>query len=291
MPERPTLDGLEAKWSAAWERERDLPLRSQRPARAGVLDRHAAADGQRLAARRATCSPTPTPTRSPATSGCAGREVFYPMGWDDNGLPTERRVQNHFGVRCDPSVPYDPDFSPPAEPSRARAGRRCRGRTSSSCACALTESDEQAFEELWRTLGLSVDWSMTYTTIGDARPAHLPALVPRPARARRGLPARGADAVGRGLPDRRRPGRARGPRAPGRDAPRALSRGRCADAEALIETTRPELIPACVALLAHPEDERHRGLVGREALTPLFGTRVPVLTHPAGRAREGHRAW
>src|SRR6476661_7373583 len=46
-----------------------------------------------------------------------GKAVFYPMGWDDNGLPTERRVQNHFGVRCDPSVAYDPDFSPPQEPS------------------------------------------------------------------------------------------------------------------------------------------------------------------------------
>ena len=46
-----------------------------------------------------------------------GREVFYPMGWDDNGLPTERRVQNHYGVRCDPSVAYDPGFEPPAEPS------------------------------------------------------------------------------------------------------------------------------------------------------------------------------
>src|SRR5205814_6059079 len=45
-----------------------------------------------------------------------GREVFYPMGWDDNGLPTERRVQNHFGVRCDPSLPYDPAFVPPTEP-------------------------------------------------------------------------------------------------------------------------------------------------------------------------------
>ena len=46
-----------------------------------------------------------------------GRAVFYPMGWDDNGLPTERRVQNHYGVRCDPSVPYDPAFVPPEEPS------------------------------------------------------------------------------------------------------------------------------------------------------------------------------
>ena len=44
-----------------------------------------------------------------------GKTVFYPMGWDDNGLPTERRVQNYYGVRCDPSLPYDPDFTPPYE--------------------------------------------------------------------------------------------------------------------------------------------------------------------------------
>src|SRR3984957_15715492 len=57
--------------------------------------------------------------------------------------------------------------------------------------------------------------------------------------------------------------------------------------EALIETTRPELIPACVALLAHPDDERQRGLVGKQVLTPLFGTRVPVLTHPLVDPEKG----
>ena len=156
----------------------------------------------------------------------------------------------------------------------------------------LTETDEQAFEDLWRTLGLSVDWSMTYTTIGE--------------RAQRisqrsflGLLARGEayqleaptlwdvdfqTAVAQAeLEDRERPG--------------AMHRVRFArpvdggsDGEALIETTRPELIPACVALLAHPDDERQRELVGREVLTPLFGTRVPVLTHPLVEPRQGHRA-
>ena len=48
-----------------------------------------------------------------------GKAVFYPMGWDDNGLPTERRVQNYYGVRCDPSLPYDPAFAPPAKPPQA----------------------------------------------------------------------------------------------------------------------------------------------------------------------------
>lgn len=70
-----------------------------------------------------------------------GMSVFYPMGWDDNGLPTERRVQNYFGVRCDPSLPYDSDFVPRTPVARASPSRlptRCRSRdvTSSSCASA-----------------------------------------------------------------------------------------------------------------------------------------------------------
>ena len=91
-----------------------------------------------------------------------GKAVFYPMGWDDNGLPTERRVQNYYGVRCDPSLPYDPSFTPPTPPkppisvSRPNFIELCN---------RLTAEDEKAFEHLWKSLGLSVDWSMTYATI------------------------------------------------------------------------------------------------------------------------------
>jgi valyl-tRNA synthetase len=164
VPERPTLEGLEEKWSAAWERD-------------GVyrFDRSAPRE-------RVFSIDTPPPTVSGSlhvghvfsythTDAVAryrrmrGMEVFYPMGWDDNGLPTERRVQNHFGVRCDPSVPYDPDFRPPAEPSEKEPVAVSRPNFVELC-LRLTESDEQVFESLWRTLGLSVDWSMTYTTVG-----------------------------------------------------------------------------------------------------------------------------
>ncbi len=62
-----------------------------------------------------------------------GDEVFYPMGWDDNGLATERRVQNYYGVRCDPRCPYDPAFVPPEKPEK-RGDPDLAGRTSSSCA-------------------------------------------------------------------------------------------------------------------------------------------------------------
>ncbi len=93
-----------------------------------------------------------------------GKAVFYPMGWDDNGLPTERRVQNYFGVRCDPSLPYEPGFTAPEKPGKHPIPVS-RPNFIELCA-RLTAEDEKAFEHLWRYLGLSVDWSMTYATIG-----------------------------------------------------------------------------------------------------------------------------
>jgi len=292
VPERPTLDGLEAKWGAVWERE-------------GVyrFDR----DAER---ERVFSIDTPPPTVSGSlhvghvfsythTDAIAryqrmrGGAVFYPMGWDDNGLPTERRVQNHYGVRCDPSVAYDPDFQPPAEPSEKEPISISRPNFVELC-LALTATDEQAFEALWRTLGLSVDWSMTYTTIGPlARRISQRSFL--------GLLARGGayqleaptlwdvdfqTAVAQAeLEDRVRPGAMHRVRfSLADDGSRNTD---AAGVQALIETTRPELIPACVALLAHPDDERMSGLVGRQVLTPLFGTRVPVLTHPLVEPDKG----
>ncbi len=284
MPERPTLEGLEEKWSAAWERDGTYAF-------------------DRTAPREQVFSiDTPPPTVSGSlhvghvfsythTDAVAryrrmrGREVFYPMGWDDNGLPTERRVQNHFGVRCDPSVPYDPDFSPPAEPSEKEPVSVSRPNFVELC-LRLTESDEQAFEDLWRGLGLSVDWAMTYTTIGPlaqriSQRSFLGLLEREEAYQLEAPTLWDVDfqtAVAQAeLEDRERPG--------------AMHKVRFGtvggEGEAVIETTRPELIAACVALLAHPDDERHRDLIGGEAVTPLFGTHVPVLTHPLVERDKG----
>jgi valyl-tRNA synthetase len=291
VPERPSLEGLEAKWSAVWERD-------------GVYRFDRSAPRERVFA-----IDTPPPTVSGSlhvghvfsythTDTIAryqrmrGKEVFYPMGWDDNGLPTERRVQNHFGVRCDPSVAYDADFRPPPEPSEKEPISISRPNFVELC-LQLTESDEQAFEALWRTLGLSVDWSMTYTTIG-----RLAQRVSQ--RSFLGLLERGGayqleaptlwdvdfqTAVAQAeLEDRERPGAMHRVRFSVDESP---ARPTPARPEALIETTRPELIPACVALLAHPEDERHSAIVGTEVLTPLFATRVPVLTHPLVERGKG----
>ncbi len=283
VPDKPTLEGLEAKWSASWD-----DSGTYRFDRAADRDRIYSVD-------------TPPPTVSGSlhvghvfsythTDAMArfmrmrGREVFYPMGWDDNGLPTERRVQNHYGVRCDPSVAYDPGFEPPAEPSEREPVSVSRPNFVELC-LRLTEEDERAFEALWRTLGISVDWTMSYTTIG-----RLAQRISQ--RSFLGLLRRGEayqleaptlwdvdfqTAVAQAeLEDRERPG--------------AMHKVRFhpdGGGEALIETTRPELIPACVALLAHPDDERHRDLVGKEVVTPLFGTRVPVRTHPQVEKDKG----
>ena len=163
LPEKPVLEGLEAKWTARWEEE-------------GVyrFDR-----GRERADVFSIDTPPPTVSGSlhvghvfsyTHTDVIArfhrmrGKAVFYPMGWDDNGLPTERRVQNYYGVRCDPSLPHDPGLTPPEKPgkhpisiSRPNFIELCN---------QLTTEDEKAFEHLWRYLGLSVDWSMTYATIG-----------------------------------------------------------------------------------------------------------------------------
>jgi valyl-tRNA synthetase len=283
VPERPSLEGLEAKWAARWEAEGTYRFDRSMP-RAGVF----AID-------------TPPPTVSGElhlghifsythTDAIArfrrmrGYDVFYPMGWDDNGLPTERRVQNYYGVRCDPSLRYDPTFSPPEKPGRDPISVS-RPNFIELCGRLVAE-DERAFEDLWRTLGLSVDWTQNYATIDTtARRTSQRAFL-------RNLAT----------------GHAYSAEAPTQwdiDFQTAVSQAEMEDREIAgqyhrlrfarattegtvdIETTRPELLPACVALVAHPEDDRYRALVGQDVLTPLFQVKVPVLTHPLADPDKG----
>ena len=218
-----------------------------------------------------------------------GKAVFYPMGWDDNGLPTERRVQNYFGVRCDPSLPYDPAFAPPEKPGKQPIPVS-RPNFIELCA-RLTAEDEKAFEDLWRHLGLSVDWSMTYATIG--RRAQQLSQLAFLRLLERGLAYqleaptlwdvdfRTAVAQAE-LEDREQPG------AYHRIRFASTAAGTAAYVE--IDTTRPELIPACVALVAHPDDPRYQPLFGTEVVTPLFGVRGAGAGARARRSGEGHAA-
>jgi valyl-tRNA synthetase len=230
-----------------------------------------------------------------------GKEVFYPVGWDDNGLPTERRVQNYFGVRCDPALPYNPEFVPPGPPGPGSPGRPERAgpaggpgaprgqvpvsrRNFVELCRELTERDERAYAEAWRRLGLSVDWSMSYRTIDEGSQAISQRAFLR------GL-ARGEAylAEGPSLWDVTFGSAVAQAELEERDVAGRYCRITFAsgDAPVLVATTRPELLPACVALVAHPDDERYAGLLGRTVTTPLFGVPVPVLGHRLADPAKG----
>ena len=290
VPEKPALEGLEPKWMRSWDEAGVYRFDRTRP-RADVFS-----------------IDTPPPTVSGSLHvghvfsythtdivarfhRMRGKAVFYPMGWDDNGLPTERRVQNYFGVRCDPSLPYDPTFEPPDKPAKHPISVS-RPNFVELCA-RLTAEDEKAFEALWRYLGLSVDWSMTYATIDKRsqqisqvsflRLLHKGLAYQLEAPTLWDVDFRTAVAQAE-LEDREQPGayhRIEFHRA-------ATSTGLSADGDGvIIETTRPELIPACVALVAHPDDERYQPLFGTDVVTPLFGVRVPVRPHELADPEKG----
>jgi valyl-tRNA synthetase len=285
LPEKPALEGLEARWLPRWEESGVYRFDRTRP-RAEVFS-----------------IDTPPPTVSGSLhvghvfsfthtdliarfQRMRGKAVFYPMGWDDNGLPTERRVQNYYGVRCDPSLPYVASFTPPPQPPKPPLSVS-RPNFIELCA-RLTAEDEKAFEQLWKTLGLSVDWSMTYATIGPraqrvSQLAFLHLL-------QRGLAYQVEaptlwdidfkTAVAQAeLEDREMPG--------AYHRVRFAGAGSAAGRAVEIETTRPELIPACVALVAHPDDARYQPLFGTEVETPLFGVRVPVKAHALADPDKG----
>jgi valyl-tRNA synthetase len=282
VPEKPALEGLETKWQRQWDIAGTFRFDRTKP-----RDQVFAID-------------TPPPTVSGSLhighvfsythtdviarfQRMRGREVFYPMGWDDNGLPTERRVQNYYGVRCDPSLPYDSGFQPPPEPPKQPISIS-RPNFVELC-LRLTKEDEQAFEHLWRYLGLSVDWSMTYATI-DKRSQRVSQLgflhllknnlaYQLEAPTLWDVDFRTAVAQAE-LEDREREG-----------AYHRLRFDRPDGGAVEIETTRPELLPACVALVAHPDDERYKPLFGKEVLTPLFRARVPVRAHELADPEKG----
>jgi len=295
IPEKPALEGLEAKWSPIWEAngthrfDRDAALASPE-ARENIFS-----------------IDTPPPTASGSLhmghvfsythmdlaarfQRMRGKTLFYPMGWDDNGLPTERRVQNYYGVRCDPTLPYDSTFVPPQQGGEGTSGKAAdqlpiSRRNFIELCETLTAEDELQFEELWRQLGLSVDWNLTYRTIGaesqlaaqraflrnlgrgEAYQAEAPTLWD--------ITFRTAVAQAE-LEDKEQPA-----------AYHRVSFHKPDGSTVEIETTRPELLPACVALVAHPDDERYQALFGSTVTTPLFGVEVPILAHHLAQKDKG----
>ena len=288
VPEKPTMDGVEARLVAQWEREGTYRF-------------------DRTAKRENIFSiDTPPPTVSGSlhmghvfsythTDTLArfwrmrGKSVFYPMGWDDNGLPTERRVQNFYGVSCDPSLKYVAGFEPPFRgdpPKDTRAVPISRPNFIELCD-ELTAEDEKVFEDLFRRLGLSVDWSLLYTTISEharrtAQSAFLRNLERGEAYTQEAPTLWDVDfgtAVAQAeLEDRERPGAFHKLKFHVPDETRS---------EFTVETTRPELIAACVGLVAHPDDARYQHLFGKVAHTPIFNVEVPVFAHPLAQQDKG----
>ncbi|MBW7865898.1 MAG: valine--tRNA ligase [Candidatus Hydrogenedens sp.] len=213
-----------------------------------------------------------------------GKNIFFPIGWDDNGLPTERRVQNMYNVKCDTQVHYDPAFSrergtkgAPVPVSRTNFIELCD---------AVTKEDEAAFRHLWTRLGLSYDWDQEYATIDD--------------HCRRTSQASFLDLLEKGeaYQDNR-------PVMWDVDFQTAIAQAEVVDREVpsayhflrfgvegsdeclVIATTRPELLAACAAVVVHPEDDRYRDFVGRRAVTPLFHAPVPILADEKADPEKG----
>ena len=282
VPEKPSLDGLEEKWGNSW------------------VSNNTYAFDKNCDKNSVYAIDTPPPTVSGSLhvghvfsythtdliaryQRMIGKNVFYPIGWDDNGLPTERRVQNYFGVRCDPSLAYVPNFEPPKEPSDKQIPIS-RKNFVELCE-QLTLEDEKVFESLFQTLGLSIDWNYTYQTIdkrarfvsqkaflnnlnrGEAYQAEAPTLWD--------VTFRTAVAQAE-LEDRERPG-----------AFHKIAFKKEDGSDVFIETTRPELLPSCVALVANPEDERYKPLFGKTVTTPLFEVEVPVVAHHLADPEKG----
>lgn len=288
VPDKPVLEGLEEVWSARWQEQGTY-----------TFDRSRSRD-------EIYSIDTPPPTVSGSLhvghvfsythtdliaryQRMRGKEVFYPMGWDDNGLPTERRVQNYYGVRCDPSLPYDPDFTPPDPSTGSGSGKgqhqvAISRRNFIELCNELVQEDEKVFEKLWRTLGLSVDWSQTYTTIGaESQSVSQRAFLRNVAR---------GEAYQQDAPtlwDVTFQTAVAQAELEARDYPGAYHRVTYhhASGPIVVETTRPELTPAAVAIIAHPDDERYQHLFGSTATSPIFGVEVPVIASPLADPEKG----
>ena len=252
-----------------------------------------------------------------------GKNVFYPMGWDNNGLPTERRVQNFYKITCDPSLsPSDESLTfeeilnrthlKPEDLIKQNHKSTTKNKSKSislndisqkeknktsyfqpisretfiRICSRQTKEDQKQYEKLWRKLALSVDWSQTYETIGP----HAQAIAQRAF----------VDLYHKGFVESRYT-----PVFWDTQFQTAVAQADMEDrkktgfyydikfkvqgegGEFIISTTRPELLPACVAVTAHPEDERYKKLFHKQALTPLFSAPVPILPSTHADPKKG----
>lgn len=205
-----------------------------------------------------------------------GKNVYYPMGWDDNGLPTERRVQNYFNVRCDAKAPFIKDFLKTFKSEKDGTPQNISRQNFIELCNLLTHADEKIYKQLWQCLGLSIDWNEEYATVDN--------------HSRKIAQYSFIDLFGKGhlyqssapimwdvdfqtsiaqaeIEDRTAPGEMFKISFFEEDLEKSFE----------IATTRPELIPACVGVVTNPNDERYKHLIGKFVITPLFGVKVLVI--------------
>ncbi|QOR48334.1 valine--tRNA ligase [Trueperella pecoris] len=288
VPAKASLDGLEDRWGKEWEEKGTYSFDTDttREAVYSIDTPPPTVSGSLHVGHVFSYTHTDVVARYKRMQGM---NVFYPMGWDDNGLPTERRVQNYFGVRCDPSLPYEEGFVPPHDGGDGKsikyADQKPISRRNFIELCwKLTEDDEKQFEALWRHLGLSVDWKQNYQTIGaKAQKVAQAAFIRNVER------GEAYQAQAPGLWDVTFQTAVAQAELEAREYPGAYHslQFHTPDGDVTIETTRPELLPACVAVIAHPDDERYQHLFGKTAITPVFGVEVPILPHPMAEIDKG----
>jgi valyl-tRNA synthetase len=212
-----------------------------------------------------------------------GKNIFYPMGWDDNGLPTERRAQNVYNIFCEPHLPFNPDWKPSKEKTKEL---QAVSRQNFIQAChMITAEDEIAFENTWKKLGLSVDWSLIYTTIGEhcqriSQLSFLDLIKKGMAYCSESITMWDVDfktAVSQAEVEDREVS----------SAYHDLKFGVQGGGEFIISTTRPELLAACIGVAAHPSDKRYQAFFGKRAITPLFYAPVPIVASEHADPEKG----
>lgn len=192
-----------------------------------------------------------------------GYNVFYPMGFDDNGLPTERLIEKRMGITA-------------SQVGRAAFIEKC---------LEMSEEAEKDYRALWQRMGLSIDWRYTYRTIDEM--------------SRRIAQWSFLDLYKKDLAYRREAPTIWCPECRTAIAQAELNdlerTSECvtlpftfADGTTLpIATTRPELLPACVAVFVHPEDTRYTGRIGSQVRVPLLDFTVPLLSDPKADPAKG----
>ena len=287
VPEKPSLEGIESRWAQHWEAVGTYSFDATKPrTEVFAIDTPPpTVSGSLHMGHVFSYTHTDTLARFWRMSGKA---VFYPMGWDDNGLPTERRVQNFYGVACDSNVAYVKDLEPPfrGNPTKDHQPVPVSRPNFIELCEELTHQDEKIFEDLFRRLGLSVDWNYLYATIDErsrraSQRAFLRNLARGEAYSQEAPTLWDVDfktAVAQAeLEDRERPG-----------AYHTLAFHKSDGSEdILIDTTRPELLVSCCALVAHPDDERYQAMFNSTVRTPVFNVEVPVLAHPLAQPDKG----